>query len=116
MNVEVGPDPEQLLHLARAGSGPALGELLETYRGYLSLLARVQIGKRLQGKVDASDIVQETFLEAHRDFAQFRGGSETAFIGWLRGILVSNLANVVRRYRGTQARDVRLEQQLVSEF
>ena len=45
MNVEVGPDPEQLLHLARAGSGPALGELLEMYRGYLSLLARVQIGK-----------------------------------------------------------------------
>ena len=70
----------------------------------------------MQGKVDASDVVQETFLEAHRDFAQFRGGSETAFIGWLRGILVSNLANVVRRYRGTQARDVRLEQQLVVEL
>jgi len=66
------PDPEQLLGLARAGNVAALGQLLELYRAYLTLLARMEIGRRLQGKFDDSDIVQETFLEAHRDFPQFR--------------------------------------------
>ena len=64
------PDPEQLLQEARAGDVATLGRLLEMYRRYLGLLARVQIGQRLHGKVDASDVVQETFLDAHRYFAQ----------------------------------------------
>ena len=75
--------PEQLLQEARSPDGAALGRLLELYRRYLSLLARVQIGQRLQGKVDASDIVQETFLDAHRNFARFRGASEAELVGWL---------------------------------
>jgi RNA polymerase sigma-70 factor (ECF subfamily) len=70
------PDPEHLLRLARVDAGPALGQLLEHYRSYLELLARVQIGRRLQAKVDAADLVQETFLEAHRHFRQFYGTTE----------------------------------------
>ena len=77
-------DPEQLLDLARAGSAPALGQLLESYRGYLGLLARLQIGRRLQGKADAADVVQEAFLAAHHHFDQFQGASETEFLAWLR--------------------------------
>src|SRR6059058_1854595 len=94
--------PEQLLALARRGEGFSLGELLELYRGYLSLLARLQIGRRLQGKVDAADLVQETFLKAHRDLARFRGRTEAELVHWLRQILVANLAMQVRRYCGTQ--------------
>src|SRR5258708_17934530 len=109
-------DPEQLLQLAKAGDSPTLGRLLEFYRAYLVLLARVQIGRRLQGKVDASDIVQEAFLGAHRDFPQFRGKTEPEFLGWLRSILASLLANLVRHYQGTQRRDVRLERQLAVEL
>src|SRR5689334_22868117 len=75
--------PEQLLALARTGDGPSLGELLELYRGYLSLLARMQIGRRLQGKVDAADLVQDTFLDAHRGWANFRGTSEGELLAWL---------------------------------
>jgi RNA polymerase sigma-70 factor, ECF subfamily len=116
MNAEADPDPEQLLHLARNGSTAALGRLLERYRNYLALLARLQIGKRLQGKLDPSDLVQETFLEAHRDFAQFRGGSEAEFVNWLRQILAMNLANLVRHYYGTQRRDVRLERELAVDL
>jgi RNA polymerase sigma-70 factor (ECF subfamily) len=81
MNASASPDPERLLCLARAGSGPALGQLLEMYRSYLSLLARLQIGRRLQGKVDPVDLVQETFLRAHRDFASFRGKTEEEWAG-----------------------------------
>ena len=116
MNADADQDPEQLLHLARSGSSPALGRLLELYRNYLALLARLQIGKRLQGKLDPSDLVQETFLEAHRDFVQFRGSSEAEFVNWLRQILARNLANLVRHYYGTGRRDVRLERELAVDL
>jgi RNA polymerase sigma-70 factor, ECF subfamily len=116
MTVNATPDPEELLRLAQTGDGAAVGQLLEMYRDYLALLARLQIGRRLQGKVDASDLVQETFLKAHRDFAQFRGVSEGEWVGWLRQIMAGNLAHVVRHYCGTQRRDVRLERDLVAEL
>jgi RNA polymerase sigma-70 factor (ECF subfamily) len=109
-------DREQILSQARAGDADALGQLLQLYRNYLGLLARCQIGRRLQGKVDPSDLIQETFLEAHRDFPSFRGTTEAEFTGWLRRILATNLANLVARYCGTQRRDVRLEQQLVEKL
>jgi RNA polymerase sigma-70 factor, ECF subfamily len=109
-------DPEKLLRLAHAGDGQALGRLLELYHDYLALLARLQIGRRLQGKVDASDLVQETFLKAHRDFVRFRGGTEAEWVCWLREILACNLAQQVRRYFGTQRRDVRLERKLMNEL
>jgi len=105
-------EPAQLLNDARGGDAAKLGRLLEVYRRYLALLARVQIGQHLQGKVDASDIVQETFLEAHRNFPAFRGSSEGEFICWLRRILAGKLADLVRRYIGTQGRDVRLEREI----
>jgi RNA polymerase sigma-70 factor (ECF subfamily) len=109
-------DPEALLALARAGDPVALGELLEQHQSYLALLARLQIGRRLQGKVDAADLVQDTFLEAHRNFALFRGTDTAEFVGWLRQILAANLAMVVRRYLGTRRRDVRLERELAVDL
>jgi RNA polymerase sigma-70 factor (ECF subfamily) len=110
------PEPVQLLHLARAGNGPALGQLLELYRNYLTLLARMQIGRRLQGKVDAADLVQETFLEVHRHLERFRGVTEEEFVSWLRQILAGQLGHLVRHYCGTQRRNIRLERQLAEEL
>jgi RNA polymerase sigma-70 factor (ECF subfamily) len=116
MSEPVDLDPDQLLQRAREGDVPALGPLLERYRAYLVVLARVQIGRRLQGKVDAADLVQEAFLGAYRDFLQFRGTTSQEFLAWLRQILASLLANLVRHYQGTQRRDVRLERQLAVEL
>lgn len=116
MTQAVGSDPGHLLQRARAGDGSTLGRLLERYRPYLELLARVQIGRRLQGKVDPSDVVQEAFLGASRDFPKFRGTTEPEFLSWLRQVLASVLANLVRHYQGTQRRDVRLERQLAVEL
>jgi len=107
---------EQLLAQAKGGDRAALGRLLEYFRVYLEILARVQIGRRLQGKVDAADAVQEAFLGASRDLSQFRGTTEREFTAWLRQILASLLANMVRHYIGTQRRDARLERQLVREI
>jgi RNA polymerase sigma-70 factor (ECF subfamily) len=116
MFVNTTPGPEQLLRLAAAGDGEALGALLGLYRDYLRLLARLGIDRRLRNKVDPSDLVQETCLEAHRDFGQFRGSTEAELLAWLRRILATNLANVVRHYLGTKGRDVRLERELEIEL
>jgi RNA polymerase sigma-70 factor (ECF subfamily) len=107
---------EELLALARAGDDFALGQLLERYRAYLSLLARLQIGRRLQGKADCADLVQETFLEAARHFGRFQGQTEPELAAWLRQILAGCLAHLVRRYYGTQARDIRLERALEGDL
>jgi RNA polymerase sigma-70 factor (ECF subfamily) len=111
----VGIDPEQLIQAARSGEGQALGQLLELYRNYLTLLARLQISRRLQSKVDPTDLVQETFLKAHRHFEQFRGHSEGELAAWLRQTLSLNVANLVRHYYGTGGRNVRLECELADE-
>ena len=105
-----------LLIQARSGAEEARGALLESYRIYLDLLARVEIGRRLRKKVDASDVVQETFLEAHRNFGSFRGTSEAEFVSWLRSILAARVANLVRHFVGTQARDVRREEGLEGDL
>jgi RNA polymerase sigma-70 factor (ECF subfamily) len=107
---------ERLLALARGGSGEALGRLLESYRAYLTVLARLQISKRLQSKADAADLVQETFLQAHKHFAGFRGSTEGELVSWLRQILAATLANLVRCYCGTRRRDIRLERQLAADL
>jgi RNA polymerase sigma-70 factor (ECF subfamily) len=106
----------ELLRRARAGEADAAGSLMELYRGYLTILARTQIGRRLQGKADAADLVQETFLEAHKHLGRFRGQSEIEFLSWLRTILAAVVSNHVRHYLGTQQRDARLEQALVVEL
>src|SRR5207248_10522637 len=110
------PGPGRLPALARAGDRLALGRLLERYRGYLSLLARLQIGRRLQGKADPADLVQETFLEAHRNWERFRGATEGELLAWLRRILAARAADLLRRYLGSQRRDVRLERELAAEL
>lgn len=104
------------LQLARDGDNRAIGEILEAHRGYLLLLARIQIGRRLQSKADPLDVVQEAFLDAHRQMPQFRGQTLDEFGSWLRKILAGHLAQLVRRYLGSGARDVRLELSIEQEL
>jgi RNA polymerase sigma-70 factor, ECF subfamily len=96
--------PERLLGQARVGCTDALGRLLELYRNYLRLLARTQIDLTLRVRLDASDLVQETLLEAFRDFQQFAGSTEKELVAWLRRILVRNLADQVKHHKA-QARN-----------
>ncbi len=88
---------------------------LEQYRNYLKLLAQLQLNPRLRVKEAASDIVQQTMLDAHRDFADFRGKTDLELQAWLKMILNHNLLTVARRY-GTQkratGREVTLQDQL----
>ena len=86
---------------------PELPEL-NRFRGYLQVLAQIELSPRLRAKVDASDIVQQSLLEAHQGLAAFRGRSEAELAAWLRMILARNLLNTVRDY-GAAKRDVRRE-------
>ncbi len=100
---------DRWLDAARGGSTSALGELLESCRGYLLLVANRAIDDNLRQKTGASDLVQETFFQAHRDFAEFRGSSEKELYAWLTQILVNRMRNAARHYRDARMRDIRRE-------
>ena len=99
---------------ARRGSREALGQALEACRLYLLSIADRQLDEDLQAKGGASDLVQETFLEAQRDFEQFRGSSPDELRAWLRQVLLHNLGAFTRRFRTTSKRAVGLEVALQS--
>jgi RNA polymerase sigma-70 factor (ECF subfamily) len=99
------------IELARDGSAEALGELLAAYRNYLRMIAVTSLDRQVQGKADASDIVQETLLKAHQSFRSFRGSTEQEWITWIRQILVNNLADLHRRF-SLKAREVERERSL----
>jgi RNA polymerase sigma-70 factor (ECF subfamily) len=97
-------DVERWFRDARGQSREALGRLLETCRDYLLLVANHELASDLRAKAGASDLVQDTFLEAQRDFPQFTGRSLPELRLWLRRILLNNLADLNRRYRDTELR------------
>jgi RNA polymerase sigma-70 factor (ECF subfamily) len=72
---------------------------LEPYRDYLRTLARLQVPAEFRGKVDPSDLVQETLLRAHQKVGQFRGHTHAELAMWLRRILLNNLMLAMRKGR-----------------
>jgi RNA polymerase sigma-70 factor, ECF subfamily len=108
-------DFDGLLRGARAGSRESLGQILEACRAYLYTIAGANCDLALQAKAGASDLVQDTFLEAQRDFGQFNGVSEKELLAWMRQLLLNNMANFTRSYRGAAKRSVTREVRLGSD-
>ena len=112
---EPAPGAAQWLPAAQAGSKEALGRMLDACRGYLLLIAGQELDPALRAKGGASDLVQETILEAFRDFTHFQGQSEQELFGWLRRLLLNNVANFGRRYRDTAKRQASAEVPLTGD-
>jgi RNA polymerase sigma-70 factor (ECF subfamily) len=112
---EPGSSAERWLADARAGSQEALGQVLGACRAYLLLVAEREMGDALRGKAGASDLVQETLLEAVRDFDQFHGTTEEELLAWLRRLLLNNLTDLTRHYRESASRQLGREVPLQGE-
>lgn len=97
---------------ARNGSADALGQLIAQCAPDLQQIARQQLTRKLQAKCDPADLLQETALEAHRDFAHFHGNTMRDFSAWLRQILLNNAANINRSFAQTNKRNVSREMSL----
>lgn len=92
------------LQRARAGCSRALGELFDRCRPVLLEWASRALGNRFRAKHGPSDLVQQSFLEAQRDFNAFQGASDQELLAWLRQILTHNLMDFARKYQPTTKR------------
>ena len=90
-------------------------ETLDEFRSYLYLLARAHLGPRVQKEIDASDLVQQTLLDAHAKREQFRGDTDAERAAWLRQILTRNLADALRHQHRAK-RDVSRQRSLEAEI
>jgi len=112
MNSTARCNVEQLLAEARRGEATCLGKLLQYYGNYLKLLVTTHLDAKLRARCSPSDIVQESYFEAHRDFENFEGRTAAEFLAWLRKILVNNMAREVEKHILSAKRDVRREVRL----
>ena len=100
---------EHSIELARRGSDSALGLLLAHYREYLLKIAEEELPSALAAKFGASDVVQETCLQASREFGKFHGKTDGELRGWLRQSLLHNLIDAQRKFVNCQKRNVHRE-------
>ncbi len=91
------------------------GDVLEPFRGYLQVLAELHLDRRLRGKLDPSDIVQQTMLRAYSAFEELRSRDSEVLTAWLRRILASTLADAVRHYERDK-RDIHLERSIEADL
>lgn len=104
----------ELLARAREGDAEALGRLLNNYRPYLRVLAERELDSQVRVRADASDVVQQTCLEAYRDLAQFRGSVEAELVAWLRQILRHNVSQTLQQHVFAQRRSVDRERPIAA--
>jgi RNA polymerase sigma-70 factor (ECF subfamily) len=104
--------PKRLLEQALGGDRDALGLLLEAQRATLHRLAKRQLEGRIAVRVDASDVIQQTFLEAHRSFPQFAGHDTRELAAWLKGILEHKVATAIRDHTLLQKRNLGRERSM----
>jgi RNA polymerase sigma-70 factor (ECF subfamily) len=102
-------DVDALRSAAGDGFSEALGQILQAYRPYLMEIARREMDRALRAKGSASDLVQETFMDATRHFARFHGVSSAQLRAWLRCLLLHRLSKQRRRFCKTRKRGIERE-------
>jgi RNA polymerase sigma-70 factor, ECF subfamily len=105
-------DPQTILDEARRGDSIALGAILEHFRPYIRTISEALCEGKLLGKLDDSDLVQESLLIAHRGFQEFQGASIPQLARWLRRIVIRCFGHELRKFRGTRKRDASREKSI----
>src|SRR3954471_6708228 len=108
MGTFMANDPSDTLHLVerlRAGDRQALTDLFQRHRDRLRRMVELRMDARLQGRVDASDVLQDAFLDAATRLDGYLAGSELPAFLWLRLVVSERLAICHRRHLGTKMRD-----------
>ena len=100
------PGINVLLRSARQGDDETLAKLLDRFRNYLLLIANDKLPAEVRQKEAASDLVQQTMLEARADFQRFEGESVESVERWLKRILLNNVLDAQRRFQRTAKRRV----------
>lgn len=100
---------EELLQRVRNDDADAVGEIFAHYRSRLRRMVQLRIDRRLQGRLDASDVLQEAFLDVSMRAAEYSARPELPFFLWLRLITGQKLLEIHRRHLKTQMRDATLE-------
>ena len=108
MTTEQGESAE-LLQRAAAGDAQALNQLLGLYRERLRWMVRLRLNRRLQGRVDPSDVLQEAYLEVCKGLSDYLREPRLPFFLWLRHVTGQKLLAVHRQHLGTQMRDAHQE-------
>jgi RNA polymerase sigma-70 factor (ECF subfamily) len=96
---------EDLVHRVRAGDQGALAKLFASYRARLRLMVRLRLDRRLQGRVDPSDVIQDAFLDITQRLPEYIAQPEMPFYLWLRLMTGQRLLALHRRHLGAQMRD-----------
>src|SRR6516164_8715636 len=102
---ETGTTTDELLRRAKAGDQEALGALFARYRDRLRRMVRLRLDRRLSGRVDASDVLQDAYLEVARRFPEYAASPTVPFYIWLRSLTGQRLVDVHRRNLGAEMRD-----------
>lgn len=101
-----------LLQRARSGDREAIDGLIAAHRDELLAMAQVKLGARVQSRIDASDVVQQTCLSVFRQMNEFAGTDVPQFVAWVRQIHEHNIQNVVQAHVGADKRNIERERSL----
>ncbi len=105
---DTAQDPDELVVRLTSGDGEALAALFSRHRDRLWRLVNFRMDRRLAGRVDPDDVLQDAYLAAAQRLRHYGGDSMTPFV-WLRLIVVQTLTDVHRRHLGAQMRDAQRE-------
>jgi RNA polymerase sigma-70 factor, ECF subfamily len=105
----------ELLQSARQGDDAALNQIWQELRTYLLIIANQRLDVGLRGKMDASDVAQQSLMDAHKGFDEFRGQSEGEIKAWVCKLVIHNLVDAGRRFRLSQKRSISKETSWTTE-
>jgi RNA polymerase sigma-70 factor (ECF subfamily) len=100
-----GTTTDALLRRAEAGDAAALGALFAHYRDRLRKMVRLRLDRRLSGRIDTSDVLQDVYLDLARRFPEYAGAPTVPFYIWLRALTGQRLVDLHRHHLGAQMRD-----------